>query len=109
VNLIDDIAGAPTRFDLQAAAQELAARLQSTGFPHDWRRAVQAINPHLRAWYAAWQKPQREPWTVYGSVTQAASVDCRDAAGTRPRVYARAGAVAGASSRCRLDRKSHSV
>lgn len=60
-------AGAPTRFDLQAAARELAARLQSTGFPHERQRAVQAVNPHLRAWYAAWESPQLEPWTVYGS------------------------------------------
>jgi hypothetical protein len=59
-------AGAPTRFDLQVAAQEPAARLQSTGFLHDRQRAVQAFNPYLRAWHAALERSQLEPWTVYG-------------------------------------------
>ena len=60
-------AGAPTRFDLPAAAAELAAQLQAAAYPQEKQRAVQAISPHLRAWYAAWQEPALHPWIDYAS------------------------------------------
>jgi cytosine/adenosine deaminase-related metal-dependent hydrolase len=59
--------GAPTRFDLQAAGEELAAQLAAEPFPHRRLEAVRALTPRLRDWYAAWNKPALEPWIDYSS------------------------------------------
>ena len=59
--------GAPTRFDLRAAGEELAARLAAEAFPRQRQAAVRALTPRLRDWYAAWDRPALEPWIDYGS------------------------------------------
>ncbi len=61
--------GAPTRFDLEAAAVELAARLEAEPFPAERHAAVQAVKPHVETWYADWPAPEPEPWTRYNSQT----------------------------------------
>lgn len=58
---------APTRFDLRAAASELAAQLQAATFPEDRYRAARAVDPQLRAWYGAWRHPPLRSWITYGS------------------------------------------
>jgi len=58
---------APTRFDLPAAAAELAAQLQAADFPAHRLRAARAVEPQLRAWYGAWRQPPLRPWITYGS------------------------------------------
>lgn len=59
--------GAPTRFDLDIAAAELAARLEAEPFPAARQSAIEAVKPHLEAWYANWEAPDSDPWTVYNS------------------------------------------
>jgi len=59
--------GAPTRFDLRDAGAELAAQLAAEPFPQERLNAVQALTPYLQDWYAAWGRPELEPWIIYGS------------------------------------------
>ena len=59
--------GAPTLFNLDAAAAELAARAAAEPFARERAAAVQAVLPHLRAWYAAWDQPDLHPWRIQSS------------------------------------------
>ncbi|GJL84218.1 MAG: N-ethylammeline chlorohydrolase [marine bacterium B5-7] len=61
--------GAPTLFNLDAAAAELAARAAAEPFARERAAAVQAVLPHLRAWYAAWDRPELHPWRIQSSKT----------------------------------------
>ncbi len=59
--------GAPTRFDLAAAATELAERVAAAAFPAERAEAALALRPHLLAWYGGRGMPAAEPWTAYHS------------------------------------------
>jgi len=59
--------GVPTGFDVEAAGRELAARLASAPAPEDGAALVEALTPHLEAWYAGWEIPALEPYIRYNS------------------------------------------
>jgi cytosine/adenosine deaminase-related metal-dependent hydrolase len=61
--------GRPTRFDLDAAARELAERMAAAVYPSDRVAAVRAILPHLEAWYRNWPVPPLSPYSVLNSRT----------------------------------------
>src|SRR5690606_36562709 len=48
--------GSPTRFEIAAVGQELAATLAATPFPADEAAMVEALLPHLEAYYLAWHE-----------------------------------------------------
>lgn len=59
--------GRPTRFDLDAAARELAGRMAAAAFPDERAAAVRAILPHLEAWYRGWPLPPLSPYATLNS------------------------------------------
>ena len=59
--------GHPTRFDLEAAWRELAARLAATPFPSDANRRVDLLREHVAAFYAGWDEPDFDPYVRYNS------------------------------------------
>ncbi|MFO1060033.1 MAG: amidohydrolase family protein [Dongiaceae bacterium] len=59
--------GRPTRFDLDAAAREMAERMAAAADPADRAAAAQAILPHLEAWYRGWPLPPLSPYAVLNS------------------------------------------
>ena len=59
--------GRPTRFDEQAAARELAARLAATKAPAEDAAFARRLLPHLEAWYKGWARPRPAPFTSYNS------------------------------------------
>jgi cytosine/adenosine deaminase-related metal-dependent hydrolase len=59
--------GAPTRFDVLAAGEELAREMAATAFPAEAAEAVRALTPYLEGWYRAWDHPALEPRTIYNS------------------------------------------
>jgi cytosine/adenosine deaminase-related metal-dependent hydrolase len=59
--------GAPTRFDLAAAAAELAAEVAASAYPTERAEAAARLRPHLEAWYRAWPCGPLEPWHRYNS------------------------------------------
>jgi 5-methylthioadenosine/S-adenosylhomocysteine deaminase len=61
--------GAPTLFNLDAAATELAARVSAEPYARERAAAVLAVLPHLRAWYADWDRPDLHPWRIQSSKT----------------------------------------
>ncbi len=54
--------GGPTRFDLPAAASELARRVAEIPFPGEAAKSAALLIPHLRKWYAGWEVPPLSPW-----------------------------------------------
>lgn len=59
--------GSPTRFDVDAAARELAAGMDKTPYPEERALLVKELTPHLEAWYEAWGKPELAPYISYNS------------------------------------------
>jgi len=59
--------GLPTRFDLNAAARELARALDASGYPREAARLVGELTPHMETWYERWKVPPLEPWIRYNS------------------------------------------
>jgi 5-methylthioadenosine/S-adenosylhomocysteine deaminase len=58
--------GAPTRFDLRAAAEELGKRVASVAYPTEKAEAARSITGHLEAWYRGFAPPL-DPYTAYNS------------------------------------------
>ncbi len=61
--------GQPTRFDLQAAEEELANMLDAQAYPSDHADAIDRLRPYLEAHYASWGMPPLDPYTEYNSRT----------------------------------------
>ena len=59
--------GRPTRFDAEAAGRELAARLAALPYPAEAAKRVEALLPHIEAYYAAWEVPELLPFIRYNS------------------------------------------
>lgn len=59
--------GLPTRFDLRAAAQELAAALAATPFPNAEAAMVQTLLPHIEDHYRGWPLDHPDPYIAYNS------------------------------------------
>ena len=59
--------GRPTRFDAEAAGEELAARLAATPFPAEATALAERLLPYLERYYAAWSAPRPAPYTSYNS------------------------------------------
>lgn len=59
--------GGPTRFDLKAAAAELAEHVSACTPDREARRAVETVLPYLENWYADWQSPELAPWKPVSS------------------------------------------
>ena len=61
--------GKPSRIDMAAAATALAESLAATPFPGEAEQMVQALLPHLRAYYRQWQAGELVPYSTYNSRT----------------------------------------
>lgn len=59
--------GRPTRFDLDEACREIAARLDATPLRDEAVRRVDRLLPYLQTWYAEWEVPGLAPWTAFNS------------------------------------------
>jgi cytosine/adenosine deaminase-related metal-dependent hydrolase len=59
--------GRPTRFDVDAAARELAERLAAQPYPAAAARTVALLRPYLQAHYAAWDIPALQPYIPQSS------------------------------------------
>lgn len=59
--------GAPTRFDVDAAARELSERIAAAVYPAEQAEAARRLTGHLEAWYRAWPAPDLEPHTTYNA------------------------------------------
>ncbi len=59
--------GRPTGFDVDAAARELAARLDATPFPDETARRVALLREHVAAFYRSWDVPALDPYIRYNA------------------------------------------
>lgn len=63
--------GKPTRIDMAEAGEALAETLSATSFPEDAARRVQALLPHIVAYYKSWDyaesRDELEPYSIYNS------------------------------------------
>jgi len=59
--------GRPTRFDVEAAACELAGRLATAPFPEARAELVRRLTPHVERWYRDWALPKLQPYVSYNS------------------------------------------
>jgi cytosine/adenosine deaminase-related metal-dependent hydrolase len=62
-------AGRPTKFEVNAIAQELAAQLAAQPDREQYRDLVAQLKPHLAHWYAQWEYPSLEPYAAFNSQT----------------------------------------
>ncbi len=60
-------AGRPTRFDTEAAGEELAGRLAATPYPAEAADLAERLLPYLESYYQAWTHPRPAPYTSYNS------------------------------------------
>ena len=59
--------GVPTKFDMRAVGQELAAELDAQSQFKEKQELVSALRPHLIRWYEQWQQPTLEPFAAFNS------------------------------------------
>jgi 5-methylthioadenosine/S-adenosylhomocysteine deaminase len=59
--------GIPLRIDVENAGAELAKLLTSTPYPQEAERMVEALLPHLKAYYQSWERDDLAPYTTYHS------------------------------------------
>ena len=59
--------GRPTRIDVEGAGRELAERLAAEPEPVAAARIIDALKPHLVAWYEGWETPAPTPYFSYNS------------------------------------------
>jgi murein L,D-transpeptidase YafK len=50
-----------------AAGEALSETLEATPFPQKAKEMVQALLPHLKAYYRQWEEEDLEPYTTYHS------------------------------------------
>jgi cytosine/adenosine deaminase-related metal-dependent hydrolase len=59
--------GRPTRFDVDTAARELAARLEAKHYPTAAATRADRLLPYLEAYYESWDVPDLDPYCPYNS------------------------------------------
>jgi hypothetical protein len=59
--------GKPLHIDVAAAGAALADTLEATPFPQEAEEMVQALLPHLKAYYRQWEEEDLEPYITYHS------------------------------------------
>ena len=59
--------GVATQFDEPAAAEALAAHLDSQELPVKYAEFAAALRPHMEAWYLSWGTPTPTPYTTYNA------------------------------------------
>lgn len=59
--------GKPLHIDVVAAGEALADTLEATPFPQEAEEMVQALLPHLKAYYRQWEEEDLDPYTTYHS------------------------------------------
>ncbi|MEO1070410.1 MAG: amidohydrolase family protein [Cyanobacteria bacterium J06638_6] len=59
--------GRPTGFDLQAVQQEIAALLDATPAPEDYRALVTELKPLIFDWYHRWEHQELTPYEAFNS------------------------------------------
>lgn len=59
----------PLHIDVAAAGAELAQQLASTPYPDQAAEMVQALRPHLEAYYQQWEEEGIKPYTAHNSRT----------------------------------------
>jgi cytosine/adenosine deaminase-related metal-dependent hydrolase len=59
--------GRPTRFDIDAAARELAGALKTTPFPQRQAELIERLRPYIEGYYGAWEAAPLTPYISYNS------------------------------------------
>jgi len=61
--------GWPTRFDMRAAAADLAEEMAAAPYDQGYADLYAELRPHVEAWYAGWEVPAMQPWIAHNSRT----------------------------------------